>query len=373
MMLQITETERLHHESALINDDESLSTVLNLFPLPLVIINSQRQVIFVNATMRDAFKLPPEECAPGRRPGELFKCSHVQESNFKCGTSQWCCYCGISNAVKTALATGDIASAECVVSGAGFNSRCMKVLVQPYPCHGEAFFMLVFQDVSDTYRRGLLERIFFHDLQNLVMMLTSAGDLQKHRPDLLKFDFTDYVMMITEHMEDEIVAQREMLDAESNVLKTVPAPIHSHELLNAVVYFFERSFSEQRKTIRIADDSYDLRFISDVRLVRRVLVNMVKNALEATPPGAVVSLRSTLEDGLIRLAVHNPGIIPHEIGVQLFQQTFSTKGSGRGMGTYSIKLLSEKYLSGRVGFTSTPESGTEFFVIYPIGGPAAVS
>jgi sensor histidine kinase regulating citrate/malate metabolism len=63
--------------------------------------------------------------------------------------------------------------------------------------------------------------------------------------------------------------------------------------------------------------------------------------------------------------VRNPGWIPREIQLQLFQRSFSTKGQNRGLGTYSIKLLGEKYLNGEVGFASTQEKGTVFWLWLP--------
>jgi sensor histidine kinase regulating citrate/malate metabolism len=67
-------------------------------------------------------------------------------------------------------------------------------------------------------------------------------------------------------------------------------------------------------------------------------------------------------DSFIYFSIKNPGLIPAEVQSQIFQRSFSTKGKGRGLGTYSIKLLTERYLNGSVGFTSSIERGTEFFV-----------
>ena len=55
-----------------------------------------------------------------------------------------------------------------------------------------------------------------------------------------------------------------------------------------------------------------------------------------------------------------------EVQLQVFQRSFSTKGTDRGLGTYSMKLLSERYLHGSVSFTSTPEEGTIFRARYPL-------
>jgi sensor histidine kinase regulating citrate/malate metabolism len=57
--------------------------------------------------------------------------------------------------------------------------------------------------------------------------------------------------------------------------------------------------------------------------------------------------------------------ISREVQLQLFKRSFSTKGAGRGIGTYSMKLLGEKYLKGKVWFQSSPEKGTTFFIAIP--------
>jgi sensor histidine kinase regulating citrate/malate metabolism len=52
--------------------------------------------------------------------------------------------------------------------------------------------------------------------------------------------------------------------------------------------------------------------------------------------------------------------------VKIFKKTFSTKGSGRGLGTYSAKLLTEKFLKGRMYFESNADIGTIFYAVYPL-------
>ncbi|MFQ5559388.1 MAG: sensor histidine kinase, partial [Nitrospinota bacterium] len=51
---------------------------------------------------------------------------------------------------------------------------------------------------------------------------------------------------------------------------------------------------------------------------------------------------------------------------QVFMRSFSTKGKNRGIGTYSMQLLSENYLQGRVYFSSSPEAGTDFVAEFPL-------
>jgi sensor histidine kinase regulating citrate/malate metabolism len=78
-----------------------------------------------------------------------------------------------------------------------------------------------------------------------------------------------------------------------------------------------------------------------------------------------VTLGWSERDGGIEFAVHNPTVMPEEVQLQLFQRSFTTKGVGRGIGTYSMKLLGETYLAGRVAFDSHPETGTTFTLWLP--------
>jgi sensor histidine kinase regulating citrate/malate metabolism len=64
--------------------------------------------------------------------------------------------------------------------------------------------------------------------------------------------------------------------------------------------------------------------------------------------------------------VKNSLLIPHDVQLQIFQKSFSTKGKGRGLGTFSIKLLTERYLGGTVHFVSSEETGTVFTIEFPV-------
>jgi len=72
------------------------------------------------------------------------------------------------------------------------------------------------------------------------------------------------------------------------------------------------------------------------------------------------------EDGDdVLLAVNNAAVMPDEVQENIFRRRFSTKGATRGMGTYSMLLLSERYLRGRVSFSTSPEAGTTFTLRLP--------
>ena len=68
--------------------------------------------------------------------------------------------------------------------------------------------------------------------------------------------------------------------------------------------------------------------------------------------------------------IHNPGLMSRKVQFQMFQRSFSTKGSGRGLGTYGAKLITEQYLKGGISFTSSAGEGTTFRAAYLIDLPS---
>jgi signal transduction histidine kinase len=118
--------------------------------------------------------------------------------------------------------------------------------------------------------------------------------------------------------------------------------------------------------LQLYSESEAITIWSDQALLGRVVANMTKNALEASAPGDTVTLGCDNDHDYLRIWVHNPQPMPRRVQLQIFQRSFSTKGDSRGLGTYSMKLLSERYLQGRVSFESNEEAGTTFSVMIPM-------
>jgi signal transduction histidine kinase len=95
------------------------------------------------------------------------------------------------------------------------------------------------------------------------------------------------------------------------------------------------------------------------------LGNLTKNASEASTPGQDIRLHCGLSGGRAVFSVHNEAVMPESIQRQIFQRSFSTKGEGRGLGTYSVKLFGERYLGGQVSFHSAAGHGTVFLLSLP--------
>ena len=108
--------------------------------------------------------------------------------------------------------------------------------------------------------------------------------------------------------------------------------------------------------------------VADRDELRRVLVNLLTNALQAMPererPGRI-ALRTRLAEGFAEATVSDDGTgIPAEIQDQVFQPSFSTKTSGMGLGL-AISKRAVEAASGTISFETVEGEGTTFSVRLP--------
>lgn len=107
----------------------------------------------------------------------------------------------------------------------------------------------------------------------------------------------------------------------------------------------------------------------DARLIRRAVINLVTNAVQAMPNGGRVVVRvidEMLGDTLgARLEVidEGPGI-PKPIQARVFEPFFTTKASGTGLGLSIVKHVAEVH-NGDVTVRSNEGGGTTFTMLLP--------
>lgn len=213
----------------------------------------------------------------------------------------------------------------------------------------------------------MLERTFFHDILNTAGGMLGVAELLRTGNADEVADFKDMVALLANSLVDEIKAQQMLLAAERGELGVQLERLNSFTFLCELRSAYINHEVCIGRLIEVDPQSDAIVFAGDPRLLRRVVGNLLKNALEACRPGEAATLHCHLADSGVEFAVHNPGCMPRSVQLQVFQRSFSSKGDGRGLGTYSVKLLTERYLQGTVSFTSSPEEGTTFRAWYPLG------
>ena len=355
---------------------ENIDSILDSLPYTAAILNEYRQILFSNRAMLDILGVTSIEAVVGKRPGEAFQCIHSAEQPGGCGTSEACRYCGAVQVILESQKTHCRAVGDCRIT-----SRIKDVLVPfdlqisatPFGCKTRRFTLVTIVDLSAEKRRQALESVFFHDIINTVSGLSGLIEALEDCKDegelrqLLK-----PLGMLSARLIEEILAQRDLTKAEAGDLQTTPSPLNSLEILKEAMVQIEHHKSAEGKTLESLDSACEASFISDPILLRRCIVNMLKNALEATPRGGTVKATCVEDENSVTFSVWNKVAMSREVQLQVFQRSFSTKGMGRGLGAYSLKLIGEGYLKGHVGFASDTPNGTTFFIRLPRSIPAVL-
>lgn len=345
-------------------------------PIMLFALNACRQIVFANRAGMEFLNQDEVDELLGMRPGEAVGCLNSDVSALGCGTSRHCQHCMMLSSILRAM-DGFENNGECRMllrnesrlEGVNFMVKASPIIVDE-----EAYVIFAITDMTHEHRRRAMERIFFHDVLNLAGGLRGLSELMlDSTSEGPKADELRIMHAGLESLVDEILSQRELTAAESGDLNPCVAPLDTRSALGNLLSLYANLPVARGRRIVIAPHSEAFVLHTDARILSRVLGNLVKNGLEAEAEGGVVTLSCRLDGDQCRFSVHNTSPIADDLKQDIFRRTFSTKREDRGLGLYSVLLLTERYLNGEPGFTSSPELGTEFFVRLPLNLSGAVS
>lgn len=348
-----------------------MNQLLEGFPELTVLLNEHRQIVAFNSHALSAFRTEDYFAIVGKRVGEAINCIHSNAYEGGCGTSQFCRECGAARAIKSTIDNQSNNAQECRITAdldgceVSFDFR---VHTQPIYLEDKNYTLFTVQDISHEKRRDALEKIFFHDVLNTAGALKGLTEIlpeienENEREEIIKAIYTSSKQLV-----HEISSQRELRVAEDGDLEPNFNSVYSFEILKSVKELYSNHSLNKFNSLIVQISSEDELFITDQTLLVRSIGNLVKNALEASSEDQKVILVSQLEQENILFHVKSETVIPEHIQDQLFKRSFSTKQKkGRGLGLYSVKLIVEQFLNGKVTFESNEQNKTTFTIALPI-------
>ncbi len=336
----------------------------------VIVLNTAREIVYANQGLARLFKPGEIEAALGDRPGEALGCIYAPLNNGGCGTTEFCRTCGAAQAILSAQ-HGKENVRECrILRGENREALDLRVRATPLEVEGERFTIFTASDISHEKRRRALERVFFHDVLNTAGGLLSVVDAIGISDPEERPEFLEILNHLSSEIIDQIRMQQEMEAAEQGDLIVTPVPLDAIQMLDEVIEGFHFMAASLGCRLVLDPESRPAALSTDRVLLKRVLGNMIKNALEASEPGGVVTLGCGAADECVSFRVHNSTYMPRHVQLQVFHRSYSTRGTGRGLGAYSMQLLTHKYLKGSISFASSPDAGTTFTASYPHVFPA---
>jgi signal transduction histidine kinase len=359
------DAKEIDRQNRLFTSNVLLVETLEAISMAVLVLNNQRQVVHANRAFLEMAGHSSEENIRGLRVGETIGCIYSGKEEGGCGTSEYCRECGAVRAILSGV-NGIQDIQECRINLHDDNQALdLRVMATPLRHQDEDFIVFSILDIRIEKRKELVERLFVHDVRNTAGGILGFSQLLKDRSANDTDGVAPMISELAGQLLNEIDSYRQLVNAESGTLKVGQNAIRTGMFLERIRNLYLAHEVGKDRTVDIDPGSEDIHMSSDETILGRVIGNLVKNALEATQPGMQVTLACRMEGDMVRFSVHNPGIIPRNNQLQIFQRSFSTKGAGRGIGTYSVKLLGEQYLGGKVGFTSDETGGTVFYGIFP--------
>ncbi|MEM2816539.1 MAG: GAF domain-containing protein [Candidatus Bathyarchaeia archaeon] len=209
---------------------------------------------------------------------------------------------------------------------------------------------------------GELAGMVGHDLRNpLTGMATAAYYLRKRLANLGDSKVMEMIQIIEKNIIYSNKIINDLLEY-SREIKLDLSQTTPKALVNDAL-----STIEIPANIRLMNMTGDEpKFMVDFDKMKRVFINLIKNAIDAMPNGGTLTVKSNVKDDMVVFKVSDTGVgMSEEVMKRLWTPLFTTKAKGMGFGLAICKRFIEAH-GGTVSVKSALGKGTTFTVILPI-------
>ena len=334
-------------------------TILERIATGVVTIDAGGVITTFNASAGRLLGLEPD--AAGSRAADVFDRADLQQLGQVLGTA--------------GRGTGAPSAQEVALLREGRDLH-LAVSVSPLPGEGDApqGRVLVFDDVTPLIRsqkvaawREVARRLA-HEIKNpLTPIQLSAERLRRHFANAPAPTLA-FVDECTTAIVAEVESLKGLVDEFSQFArmpapKAVPTGLHA--LLDDTLSLYDGLFAEVRFERRYASDLPMVRV--DPEQIRRVVINLVDNAVEAMDRRGCITVETSRQasDNLVRLVIADDGPgIPAGDRDKLFLPYFSTKRRGSGLGLAIVRRIIAEH-GGAIEVGDNQPRGTRFTIELP--------
>ena len=262
-----------------------------------------------------------------------------------------------------------------------------KIKIDGHPYHlifltsrfrikGKDITLVSVRDISREIDQNELEawqklmRILRHEILNsLSPIKLLATNLSEMTITNLSEEEVDDMKTGLETIHRRATGLSNFLDAYSNLYR-VPEleleTIRAKELLQRISTLHKDHFEKEKIDCRVALSDESICIKMDERMIEQVLINLVKNAMEAlhtsTDPVLTLSARENGNETILAVTDNGPGI-PEDQLEHIFIPFYSTKEAGSGVGlSFSQHIM--RMHKGRIHVRSRQDEGTEIQLVF---------
>ncbi|MHC5067193.1 MAG: hybrid sensor histidine kinase/response regulator [Planctomycetota bacterium] len=218
---------------------------------------------------------------------------------------------------------------------------------------------------ENTRLREDVDRMTHHDLKSPLTIITASPRLVRENPNLTEREhkLLARIEQAGYNMLGLINRSIDLYKMETGTYKLNPATIDIMHLIEQIHAELEPLAASRaiivscrlRGQAPTADDRFTL--LGEDSLYYSMLSNLIKNAIEAAPPGSTVETRLDYRPDP-SIEVHNLGVVPEPLRTRFFEKYVTVgKLGGTGIGTYAARLCAVT-LGGDLTMSTDPDLGT---------------
>ncbi len=175
-------------------------------------------------------------------------------------------------------------------------------------------------------------------------------------------------------ISEEVDRLEKMVAEMRNFVRRPPARMqfgHIDATLHEALELFRDAFKERHIKLRRVGKDRLPGFNLDPDQMHQVLINLLKNAMEAMPQGGELTVTTRKRGANLEIAIQDTGVgMTQEVVANLFQPYFTTKEAGTGLGLAVCQSIIQEH-GGLISVESAPGQGSTFTIRLPIAEPAA--
>ena len=239
------------------------------------------------------------------------------------------------------------------------------------------FTVIIARDISERKLAESLkadvERMTRHDLKGPLNGIIAAPDLIRESGPL-NANQQDMLKLIEDSgwtMFSMINLSQDIFKIERGVYELRPAPVNLSPLIKRLFVETLPLANAKRLSVEATLDGKPWQEINPLRvsgeevLCHSMLSNLLKNAMEASPEGAVVQVAMTRGEKTQSVSIKNRGAVPRELRDKFFEKyATSGKKGGTGLGTYNAMLIAKVH-GGDIKMETSEQDGTSITVTMP--------
>lgn len=210
-----------------------------------------------------------------------------------------------------------------------------------------------------------------HEIRNPLFGITSVAQILKRELDLTAVHRELVEAMFSETQRLNVLVSDLLLFGRPSRLER--KPIDLQQLLDSCCHLYAGEIRERSIELRKTYHPHLPVVAADQDKLKQVILNLLKNALEATPAGGVVTVgaeglksESNGEANRVAVRISDTGCgVPSEDTERIFDLFFTTKPRGAGLGLSISRRIVEDH-GGKIVVDSHPAQGTTFTIELPL-------